>query len=72
MEYGDACESYMTEVPATCTGTATADGVTCDLDAATDDSADCPEGCTATEATMLHLLRSQRNWLHIFLMQLRR
>jgi len=39
--------------PATCTGTAS-DGSTCDLDAATDNSANCPDGCSFDNSTVMY------------------
>lgn len=39
--------------PATCTGTAT-DGAACDLDPATDGSADCPVGCSYDNSTVMY------------------
>ena len=50
------CNGYCNkprEVPAGCTGTAREPGETCDLDASTDGSAECPTGCVHTPPTTL-------------------
>ena len=43
------CTGTANRVDATCTGTADA-GETCDLDASTDSTAECPTGCDSTDA----------------------
>ena len=47
----DSCTGTAEAVPASCTGTATSSGIICDLDAATNGTADCPAGCASTDAT---------------------
>jgi hypothetical protein len=42
------CTGTADFVAATCTGTADVDGEECDLDTATDDTAECPAGCSST------------------------
>ena len=44
------CTGTATIIPATCRGTATDTHKTCDTDPLTDDTAECPDGCTETVA----------------------